>query len=91
MIAVSNCRLVGPWRMVEAYLWARDQLGLVNPAAITIGPDDHGKSRIKQISVLFHLVGFDSLDKASSDRLVELLDDGSIEIILRTTSATRPC
>jgi hypothetical protein len=38
-----DCRLVGHWRIVEADLWDRAHLDLVEPAMMTIGADGHGE------------------------------------------------
>jgi hypothetical protein len=37
MSAASNWRLIGHWRIIEADLWDRGYLDLVEPAAIKIG------------------------------------------------------
>ncbi len=37
------CALIGNWRIVEADLWNRDYLDLVEPACLTI--EDHGHGR----------------------------------------------
>lgn len=43
MGAASSCRLIGRWRIVEADLWDRDYLDLVEPAMITIAANGHGE------------------------------------------------
>ncbi|WP_457662554.1 hypothetical protein [Sinorhizobium medicae] len=43
MSPASNCRLIGRWRIVEADLWDRDYLDLLEPATITIGANGHGE------------------------------------------------
>jgi hypothetical protein len=40
MSAPANCQLIGRRRIVEADLWDRDHLDLVDPATITIGADN---------------------------------------------------
>ncbi len=42
MTAPLGCQLIGRWRIVEADLWDRDYLDLVEPACLTIGKDGHG-------------------------------------------------
>src|SRR5688500_11941343 len=37
------CEVVGRWRIVEADLWDRDYLDLVEPAMMTIQADGHGE------------------------------------------------
>ena len=39
MSAPMNCQLIGRWRIVEAAIWDRDYLDLVEPAYLQIGND----------------------------------------------------
>ncbi|MBP2442698.1 hypothetical protein [Rhizobium leguminosarum] len=91
MSAASNCRLIGRWRIVEADLWDRDYLDLVEPAAIAIGPNGRGEIAFGamqagldlgygQSIVSFTWSGFDEMDEVSGDGHAEILEDGSIEI-----------
>jgi len=91
MGAASNCRLIGRWRIVEADLWDRDQLDLVEPAKVTTRADGHGKIAFgalqagldlgySQSFVHFTWAGFDEMDEVSGDGHAELLNDGTIEI-----------
>jgi hypothetical protein len=91
MNAASNCRLIGSWRIIEADLWDRDHLDLVEPAMITIEADGHGEIAFgalqadldlgySQNLVHFTWAGFDEMDDVSGDGHAELLDDGTIEI-----------
>ena len=91
MSATSTCRLIGRWRIVEADLWDRDYLDLVEPAAITIGANGHGEIAFGAMQasldlgysksmVSFTWSGFDEMDEVSGDGHAELLDDDSIEI-----------
>lgn len=43
MTAPAGCQLIGRWWIVEADLWDRGYLDLVEPATITIGADNHGE------------------------------------------------
>lgn len=43
MMAICDFPLIGTWRIVEADLWDRDYLDLVEPASITIRADGHGE------------------------------------------------
>jgi hypothetical protein len=43
MTAPAGCQLIGRWRIVEADLWDRGYLDLVEHATITIGADNHGE------------------------------------------------
>ena len=36
---VASCELIGRWRIVEADLWDRDYLDMVEPAYLEIGGD----------------------------------------------------
>lgn len=91
MSAASNCRLIGRWRIVEADLWDRDYLDLVEPATITIGANGHGEIAFGAMQaglqlgystsmVSFTWAGCDEMDEVSGDGHAELLDDGAIEI-----------
>lgn len=91
MSAASNCRLIGRWRIVEADLWDRDYLDLVEPAKITIGANGHGEIAFGAMQagldlgystsiVTFAWAGCDEMDEVSGDGHAELLDDGTIEI-----------
>lgn len=91
MSAASNCRLIGRWRIVEADLWDRDYLDLVEPATITIGANGYGEIAFGAMQatldlgynksvVSFTWSGFDEMDEVSGDGHAELLDDGAIEI-----------
>ncbi|ASY74148.1 hypothetical protein [Sinorhizobium fredii] len=91
MSAALNCRLIGRWRIVEADLWNRDYLDLVEPATITIGANGHGEIAFGAMQagldlgystsmVSFTWEGCDEMDEVSGDGHAELLDDGTIEI-----------
>ena len=91
MIAITGHPLLGTWRIVEADLWDRDYLDLVEPATITIGADGHGEIAFGAMqadleleyspsTVFFTWAGFDEMDEVSGSGSAELLDDGSIEI-----------
>ena len=91
MSAPANCQLIGRWRIVEADLWDRDHLDLVDPATITIETDNHGEIAFGAVQagldlsygpnmVFFTWTGFDEMDEVTGDGSAELLDDGSIEI-----------
>ena len=91
MTAPIGCRLVGRWRIVEADLWARDDLDLVGPATLTIGADGHGEiaygamqagldREYSRTMVFFPWAGFDEGDEVTGTGSAELNDDGTIEI-----------
>ena len=91
MTGPAGCQLIGRWRIVEADLWDRDHLDLVDPATITIGADNHGEIAFGALQagldlsyspsiVFFTWGGRDEMDEVTGDGHAELLDDGTIEI-----------
>jgi hypothetical protein len=86
-----NCRLIGRWQIVEADLWDRDYLDLVEPATMTIRADGHGEIAFgamqagldleyNRSAVFFTWAGFDEMDEVGGSGAAELQDDGSLEI-----------
>ena len=86
-----DCQLIGRWRIVEADLWDRAHLDLVEPAMMTIGA--HGRGEItfgamqgsleleySRSTVFFTWAGFEEMDEVSGSGSAELQDDGSLEI-----------
>jgi hypothetical protein len=93
--------LIGRWRIVEADLWDRDYLDMVEAAYLQIGRDGWaefafgcltagGELEYSQTIVFFRWQGFDEGDEISGDGSAELQDDGSIEIELSFDNATMP-
>jgi hypothetical protein len=91
MMVIRDHPLIGKWRIVDADLWDRDYLDLVEPASINIRADGHGEIAFGAMqasldlefspsTVFFTWAGFDEMDEVSSAGSAELLDDGSIEI-----------
>lgn len=91
MTTITDHPALGRWRIVEADLWDRGYLDLVEPASITIGGDGHGEIAFgameasldleySQSMIFFTWAGFDEMDDVSGSGSAELLDDGSIEI-----------
>jgi hypothetical protein len=89
--APMGCRIIGRWRIVEADLWDRDYLDLVEPATLTIGADGYGEIaygamqatlelEYSRSMVLFTWAGFDEMDEVTGTGSAELDDDGTIEI-----------
>lgn len=85
MNAASNSRLIGRWRIVEADLWDRDYLDLVQPAATDIGANGHGEIAFgamqatlalgsSQCTISFTWFGFDEMDEVSGDSHGELAE-----------------
>lgn len=91
MTAPMNCQLIGRWRIVEADLWDRDYLDLVEPATMTIRANGHGEIAFGAMQagldleysrsmVFFTWAGFDEMDEVGGSGSAELQDDGSLEI-----------
>ena len=91
MTGPADCRLIGRWRIVEADLWDRDHLDLVEPATITIRADGRGEIAFGAMQagldleysrsmVFFTWEGFDEMDEVKGSGSAELLDHGSLEI-----------
>ena len=89
-----ECALIGKWRIVEADLWDRDYLDLVEPAHITFA--DHGQGEFafgcvnggldceySSRIIFFTWQGFDEMDEVGGDGSAELDDNGSLEIEIR--------
>jgi hypothetical protein len=79
--------LLGKWRIVEADLWDRDYLDLVEPARISFGKNGrgefafgavHGDMDLKYAprAILFTWAGFDEMDDVSGSGSAELNDGG---------------
>ena len=91
MTVIAGHPVLGKWRIVEADLWDRDFLDLVEPASMTIGSDGHGEIAFGAMqagldleysptTVFFTWTGFDEMDEVSGSGSAELLDDGTLEI-----------
>lgn len=91
MTAPMDCQLIGRWRIVEADIWERDYLDLVEPATMVIEADGHGEIAFGAMQagldieysrtlVFFTWAGFDEMDEVSGSGSAELQDDGSLEI-----------
>jgi hypothetical protein len=93
MTAVAGHPLIGRWRIVEADLWDRDYLDLVEPASITFGKSGRGEFAFGAIhgdmeleyspnAISFTWAGFDEMDEVSGSGSAELDDAGDLEIDL---------
>jgi hypothetical protein len=93
MTGPATCELIGRWRIIEANLWDRDYLDLVEPAHLQIGNDGWAEFALGAVNaaaelkygrgiVFFHWSGFDKGDEISGDGAAELQDNGSIKIEL---------
>jgi hypothetical protein len=91
MTTITAHPLLGRWRIIEADLWDRDHLDLVDPASMTIRSDGHGEIAFGAMhasldleysptTVFFTWAGFDEMDEVSGSGSAELLDDGTLEI-----------
>jgi len=93
MNAATGCELIGRWRIVEADLWDRDYLDLVEPAYMTFAKNGRGEFafgainatmelRYGQRIVFFNWTDFDEGNETWGSGSAELEDDGAIEIEL---------
>jgi hypothetical protein len=93
MSAAADCQLIGRWRIVEADLWDRDYLDLVEPAYMTFGKNGRGEFAFGVVNatmelgygqriVFFNWTGFDEGDEICGSGSAELEDDGTVEIEL---------
>ncbi len=91
MTPQADCQFIGRWRIVEADLWDRDYLGLVEPAYIVFDDDGRGGFAFGAVNagmdleyargtVSFTWAGFDERDEVNGTGAVELADDGTLEI-----------
>lgn len=90
--AIAAC--IGSWRIVEADLWDREYLDLVEPARIAFHADGRGEMAFGcvdvrldcehgQRAVFFRFDGFDEMDEVSGDGAAEIEDDGTLDIEIR--------
>jgi hypothetical protein len=100
MSAAAGCELIGRWRIVEADLWDRDYLDLVEPAYMAFAKNGRGEFAFGAVNatmelgygeriVFFNWTGFDEGDEIDRSGSAELEDDGSVETGLSSTAARR--
>ena len=93
MSVTAGCQLIGRWRIVEADLWDRDYLDLVEPAYMTFNNDRRGEFAFGVVNatmeleyakriIFFTWAGFDEGDEMTGSGAAELGDDGTLEIEL---------
>ena len=93
MSVTAGCQLIGRWRIVEADLWDRDYLDLVEPAYMTFNKDGRGEFAFGAMNatmeleyarriVFFTWAGFDEGDEMTGSGSAELDNDGTVEIEL---------
>ena len=86
--------VIGRWRIVEADMWDRDYLDLVEPAHITFDAKGHGEFAFGCVNggldceyspriIFFTWQGFDEMDEVSGDGSAEIDDKGTLEIEIR--------
>ena len=86
-----DCALIGKWRIIEADLWDRDYLDLVEPANIMFDGNGRGEFAFGCVQggldceysrriIFFTWQGFDEMDEVGGDGSAELDDDGSLTI-----------
>ncbi len=91
MTTRADCLLDERWRIVEADLWDRDYLDLVEPAYITFDESGRGEFAFGVVNaavdleygcriVFFAWAGFDEMDEVGGTGSAELEDGGTLEI-----------
>ena len=91
MSAPMDCQLIGRWRIVEADIWDRDYLDLVEPAMMIIEADGYGEIAFGAMQAGLYLTysrtlvsftweGSDEMTEVRGTGTAELQDDGTIEI-----------
>jgi hypothetical protein len=91
MTEPAECQIIGRWRIVEANLWDRDYLDLVEPAYLQIDSDGSGELAFGVVTaaldvdyartvVFFTFTGSDEGDEVSGSGSAELGDDGVREV-----------
>ena len=91
MFMPTDCRLIGRWRIVEADIWDRAYLDLVEPAMMVIEANGRGEIAFGAMQasldlaygrsdVAFTWGGFDEMDEVRGSGSAELLADGTLEI-----------
>jgi hypothetical protein len=91
--AAARCQLLGKWRIIEADIWDRDYLDLVQPAYFDFGGDGHGEFAFGAMQatmvleyapriVFFNWTGFDEGDEISGAGSADFADDCNLEIEL---------
>jgi hypothetical protein len=91
MSASAVCQLIGRWRIVEADLWDRDYLDLVEPAYIAFARNGRGEFAFGAVNatveleyasriVFFRSSGFDEGHEIAGSGSAELNDDGIIQV-----------
>ena len=93
MSAAGDCELIGRWRIVEADLWDREYLDLVEPAYMAFAKNGRGEFAFGVVNatmelgygqriLFFSWTGFDEGYEICGSGSAELEDDGTIEIEL---------
>ena len=93
MTGTVASELIGKWRIVEADLWDKDFLDLVEPAHITFDDDGRGEfafgamngdldCEYAQRIIFFTWAGFDEMDEVGGNGSAELNDDGTMSVEL---------
>lgn len=93
MTQPTDCQIIGRWRIIEADLWDKDYLDLVEPASITFNTDGRGELTFGAINagmalkysktiIFFRWQGCDEGTEVAGSGTAELNDDGMLEIEL---------
>jgi hypothetical protein len=93
MRASTGCRLLGKWRIIDADIWDRAYLDLVQPAYMEFRKNGRGEFAFGAMqatmeleyaprTIFFSWAGFDEGDEMSGSGSADLQDDSTIEIDL---------
>lgn len=91
MMQIAANPLIGRWRIVEADLWDRDHLDLVEPAYICFRDDGRGEIAFGVLNagldceygrtiIFFTWAGFEEMDEVTGSGSAELNDDDTINV-----------
>ena len=84
-----RCELIGKWRIVEADIWDKDFLDLVEPAYIRFDDEGHGEFAFGAVTgsldceyapktIFFTWMGFDEMTEVTGSGEADLEPDGNL-------------
>ena len=88
---MTDCKLIGQWRIIKSDNWDNDYLDLCGPAMMKIGDDGHGEIAFgaletglsisySQTMIFFIWEGYDKMDEVNGSGSAELMENGTMEI-----------
>ena len=101
MSAAKDCELIGRWRIVEADLWDRDYLDLVEPAYMAFAKNGRGEFAFGAVNatmelgygqriVFFNWTGFDEGDEICGSAQPNSKTTAASKSSSPSTTATTP-